>query len=42
MDSPPAALVHFDKISLYNEVNLKQEYGALAIHTPQEMVRYED
>lgn len=35
-------IVHFDKISLYNNVNLKQGYGALAIHTPQEMVHYED
>lgn len=35
-------IVHFEKISLYNGVNLAQGFGPLAIHTPQEMVHYED
>lgn len=35
-------LVHFDKIALYNEVNLTQGFGTIAIHTPQEVLYYED
>lgn len=35
-------IVHFEKISLYNGVNMTQGFGPLAIHTPQEMVHYED
>lgn len=35
-------IVHFEKISLYNGVNMAQGFGPLAIHTPQEMVHYED
>ncbi len=35
-------IVHFEKIPLYNGVNLSQGFGPLAIHTPQEMVHYED
>lgn len=35
-------IVHFDKISLYNEVNMAHGFGPLAIHSPQEMVHYED
>lgn len=35
-------IVHFEKIPLYNGVNMSQGFGPLAIHTPQEMVRYED
>jgi len=35
-------IVHFEKIPLYNGVNMSNGFGALAIHTPQEMVHYED
>lgn len=35
-------IVHFDKISLYNEVNMAHGFGPLAIHSPQEVVHYED
>ncbi len=35
-------IVHFEKVPLYNGVNMSQGFGPLAIHTPQEMVRYED
>lgn len=35
-------IVHFDKISLYNEVNIAEGFGTLAIHSPNEMVSYED
>ena len=35
-------IVHFDKISLYNSVNLANGFGPLAIHSPQEVVHYED
>lgn len=35
-------IVHFQKIPLYNAVNLANGYGAIAIHTPQEVVRYEE
>lgn len=34
--------VHFNKISLYNGVNLVRGYPAIAIHTPQEVISYED
>lgn len=35
-------IVHFEKIPLYNGVNMSHGFGSLAIHTPQEMVHYED
>ena len=35
-------IVHFEKIPLYNGVNMTQGFGSLAIHTPLEMVHYED
>ena len=35
-------IAHFDKISLYNEVNMAHGFGPLAIHSPQKMVHYED
>jgi len=35
-------IVHFEKIPLYNGVNMSQGFAPLAIHTPQEMVHYED
>jgi len=35
-------IVHFDKIPLYNGVNLVRGYPAIAIHTPQEVISYDD
>ncbi len=35
-------IVHFEKISLYNGVNLVRGYPAIAIHTPQEVITYDD
>ncbi len=35
-------IVHFEKIPLYNGVNIICGFAPLAIHTPQEMVHYED
>jgi predicted nucleic acid-binding protein len=37
-----AHIVHFDKIPLYNEVNAAEGYGAIAIHSPLEVIGYED
>jgi len=34
-------IVHFEKIPLYNGVNLVEGYGPLGIHSPQEVVVYE-
>ena len=35
-------IVHFQKIQLYNAVNKAQGYSQIAIHTPQEVIRYEE
>jgi hypothetical protein len=35
-------IVHFAKIPLYNAVNVLQGYGAIAIHSPQEVVADEE
>ena len=35
-------IVHFQKIPLYNGVNVEKGYGEIAIHTPQEMLDYEN
>jgi len=35
-------IVSFQKIPLYNGVNLTRGFGAIAIHSPQEVVEYED
>lgn len=35
-------IVHYDKIPLYNAVNRTAGYAEIAIHTPQEVVRYEE
>jgi len=35
-------IVHFDKIPLYNGVNLINGYEALSINTPAEIIAYED
>ena len=35
-------IVSFRKIPLYNGVNLAKGYGAIGIHTPQEVIAYED
>jgi hypothetical protein len=33
-------IVHFDKIPLYNGVNLVQGYGTIGINTPAEIIAY--
>ncbi len=35
-------IVNFQKIPLYNGVNLASGYGVVGIHTPQEVIAYED
>lgn len=35
-------IVSFQKIPLYNGVNLTRGFGAIAIHSPQEVIEYED
>ena len=35
-------IVHFDKIPLYNGVNLINGYETLSINTPAEIIAYED
>ncbi len=35
-------LVHYQKIQLYNEVNRANGYPELAIHSPREVIVYED
>lgn len=35
-------IVHFDKIRLYNAVNMLNGYPAIAIHSPLEVIDYED
>jgi hypothetical protein len=35
-------IVSFQKIPLYNGVNLTRGFGAIAIHSPQEVIEHED
>jgi len=35
-------IVHLEKIPLYNEVNKAHGYPKIAIHTPQEVIQYEE
>ncbi len=35
-------IVHFKKIPLYNAVNAVNGYQPIAIHSPQEVIRYEE
>lgn len=35
-------IVHYDKITLYNAINLASGYGEIRIHTPSEVIDYED
>ncbi len=35
-------IVNFQKIPLYNGVNLARGFGAIAIHSPQEVIEHED
>jgi predicted nucleic acid-binding protein len=37
-----AHIVHFDKVRLYNAVNVLNGFARLAIHSPQEVIAYED
>lgn len=34
-------IVHFDKVSLYNAVNMLNGYYAISIFSPQEVIPYE-
>ncbi len=35
-------IVNFQRIPLYNGVNMSKGYGAIAIHSPQEVIAHED
>jgi hypothetical protein len=35
-------IVHFQKIPLYNAINMANGYGLIGIHTPQEVIVHED
>ena len=35
-------IVHFEKIRLFNAVNMEQRYKSLLIHTPREVAKQED
>lgn len=35
-------IVHFEKIKRYNAVNTLNGYAAIAIHSPQEVIQYEE
>jgi len=35
-------IVHYKKIPLYNAISVKEGFAPLAIHTPQEVIEYED
>jgi len=37
-----AHIVHFGKIRLYNAANSLSGYGSIAIHSPQEVISYEE
>ena len=37
-----AHIVHFDKIRLYNAVNVLNGFEHIAIHSPQEAIAYEN
>jgi hypothetical protein len=34
-------IVHYDKIALYNAVNVVEGYGEIGIHSPEEVIEYE-
>jgi hypothetical protein len=34
-------IVHFEKIALYNAINVQEGYSPIGIHTPQEVIDYE-
>ena len=35
-------IVHYEKIALYNAINIVEGYPEIGIHTPQEVIAYED
>ena len=35
-------IVHFDKIPLYNAINMIEGYRDIAIHSPTEVIYYDD
>ena len=34
-------IVHYDKIALYNAINVVEGYGEIGIHSPEEVIEYE-
>jgi hypothetical protein len=35
-------IVHYDKIALYNAINVVEGYSEIGIHTPEEVIDYEE
>ncbi|MCX6998823.1 MAG: hypothetical protein NT106_00765 [Candidatus Sumerlaeota bacterium] len=35
-------IVHYDKIALYNAINIQEGYSPIGIHSPQEVIDYEE
>jgi len=35
-------IVHYEKMALYNAINVREGYRAIGIHTPSEVIEYED
>jgi predicted nucleic acid-binding protein len=35
-------IVHYEKMGFYNAVNVKEGYSPIGIHTPAEVIQYED
>lgn len=35
-------IVHYDKIALYNAINVVEGYGKIGIHSPEEVIEYEN
>lgn len=35
-------IVHFDKIALYNAINMSNGYGTIGIYSPNEVISYAD
>jgi len=35
-------IVHYDKIAMYNAVNVVEGYSEIGIHTPEEVIEYEE
>jgi hypothetical protein len=35
-------IVHYEKIPLYNAINVREGYFPIGIYTPQEVIEYEE